>query len=210
VRSDWSSLRSVTANALPGENLIGRRCASSETLSPRSAGPSRSRSVTYPTMFSGVPSYTGSREKRASRVIRSRVSDDASFETATTTARGTITSTARSPWKSIAREAISLALLSSDPTRAASSTSSWISSGESLASVKLVLSPKSLSTTLEAPVSTHTRGFTTEAIARSAGPSSSEYRSAMRSASDLGTSSPTTISRNEMPAMTTTSPSVAA
>jgi hypothetical protein len=89
--------------------------------------------------------------RRTSSVLASR-------GIATMRLRGTMICPAVRSAKSIAREAISPATASTEPVSVASSTICWISPGERRASVKVVLSPKTRSTTLELAVSSHTMG----------------------------------------------------
>jgi hypothetical protein len=83
--------------------------------------------------------------------------------------RGIMISPAVSQPKSIAREAISPVCSSSEPVFAASSTSSWISSGEKRPSVNVVLSPNGRSTRFELAVKRRTSGLATQASAQMTG-----------------------------------------
>ena len=105
----------------------------------------------------------------------------------------------------MARDAISPACASTDPASAASSTSWRSSSRESRLSTKVVRSWNGRRKRLDAKVSAATTGLATRETTRSTGAASSANRSLERSASDLGTSSPSTIDRADTSA--TTSPS---
>ncbi len=106
---------------------------------------------------------------------------------------------------SSAREVSSVVCSSSAPVLAASSTSCWSSSFDRRASVKVVRSANGFSTTLELAVASHTSGRASQDSASRKREISSAYGSAARSASDFGTSSPSTSDRYEMAATTTTS-----
>ena len=142
------------------------------------------------------------RERPSSSNIRLICSGGASTGSATTRLRGTITSPAVSSRKARAREAISAVGGSSEPAFPASSTSCSSSSAERRASVKVVRSPKGRSTRFEVLVRSQTSGRASWESHRSGFPTTSAYRSALRSASDFGTSSPRTSDRYDTSATT--------